>query len=129
MIAKLVFDYDEVDLNLFMKVVTRHNIDLLVANDSVYIYTQHDTLTPFIMIMKEELKIENLFIKEIKTQKEIPSETIIETWYREKKALDDISLINKTRQEELSKMQERIDTAVSLLKQIENTITKKQEGK
>ena len=99
MIAKLVVDFKQIDLNDFVQEMGNRNIDLLFAgSDCVYLYSKSHTLLQFSMIMKEEMKIDNMFLKEIENQEEIPRETLIDTWYREKKAIDEVEALNKEKQ-------------------------------
>lgn len=109
MIYKLVADWDEININDFVKDCQNNNIDVCFDGDRAYLYGEHDVMYAKINIWKRENK--TFFLKEI-TEKPINKfGSFVDNWICERFEQEERELIEAREQEELRRMKNNIDKA------------------
>lgn len=108
MIYKLVADWDEININDFVKDCQNNNIDVCFDGDRAYLYDVDRHLSNLI-IMREGDK--TFFLKEI-TEKPINKfGSFVDNWICERFEQEERELIETREQEELRRMKNNIDKA------------------
>ena len=114
MIYKLVADWDEININDFVKDCQNNNIDVCFDGDRAYLYSKCGTQSTFLNIWKRENK--TFFLKEI-TEKPINKfGSFVDNWICERFEQEERELIEAREQEELRRMKDNIDKAREDLK-------------
>lgn len=114
MIYKLVADWDEININDFVKDCQNNNIDVCFDGDRAYLYSKCGTQSTFLNIWKRENK--TFFLKEI-TEKPINKfGSFVDNWICERFEQEERELIEAREQEELRRMKNNIDKAREDLK-------------
>lgn len=109
MIYKLVADWDEININDFVRECQNNNIDVCFDGDRAYLYSKCGTQSTFLNIWKRENK--TFFLKEI-TEKPINKfGSFVDNWICERFEQEERELIEAREQEELRRMKDNIDKA------------------
>lgn len=109
MIYKLVADWDEININDFIKDCQNNNIDVCFDGDRAYLYCRDQTIMSNSIIWKRENK--TFFLKEI-TEKPINKfGSFVDNWICERFEQEERELIEAREQEELRRMKDNIDKA------------------
>ena len=109
MIYKLVADWDEININDFVKDCQNNNIDVCFDGDRAYLYCKDTGNAYFFNIMREGDK--TFFLKEI-TEKPINKfGSFVDNWICERFEQEERELIEAREQEELRRMKDNIDKA------------------
>lgn len=109
MIYKLVADWDEININDFVRECQNNNIDVCFDDDRAYLYSKCGTQSTFLNIWKRENK--TFFLKEI-TEKPINKfGSFVDNWICERFEQEERELIEAREQEELRRMKDNIDKA------------------
>lgn len=109
MIYKLVADWDEININDFVKDCQNNNIDVCFDGDRAYLYCKDTGNAYFFNIMREGDK--TFFLKEI-TEKPINKfGSFVDNWICERFEQEERELIEAQEQEELRRMKDNIDKA------------------
>lgn len=109
MIYKLVADWDEININDFVRECQNNNIDVCFDDDRAYLYSKCGTQSTFLNIWKRENK--TFFLKEI-TKKPINKfGSFVDNWICERFEQEERELIEAREQEELRRMKDNIDKA------------------
>lgn len=114
MIYKLVADWDEININDFVRECQNNNIDVCFDGDRAYLYCKDTGNAYFFNIMREGDK--TFFLKEI-TEKPINKfGSFVDNWICERFEQEERELIEAREQEELRRMKNNIDKAREDLK-------------
>ena len=114
MIYKLVADWDEININDFVRECQNNNIDVCFDGDRAYLYGEINRFTSIINKMERENK--TFFLKEI-TEKPINKfGSFVDNWICERFEQEERELIEAREQEELRRMKDNIDKAREDLK-------------
>ena len=114
MIYKLVADWDEININDFVKDCQNNNIDVCFDGDRAYLYGEINRFTSIVNKMERENK--TFFLKEI-TEKPINKfGSFVDNWICERFEQEERELIEAREQEELRRMKDNIDKAREDLK-------------
>lgn len=114
MIYKLVADWDEININDFVKDCQNNNIDVCFDGDRAYLYGKNNSTVQNLNIMREGDK--TFFLKEI-TEKPINKfGSFVDNWICERFEQEERELIEAREQEELRRMKNNIDKAREDLK-------------
>ena len=114
MIYKLVADWDEININDFVKDCQNNNIDVCFDCDRAYLYGKNNSTVQNLNIMREGDK--TFFLKEI-TEKPINKfGSFVDNWICERFEQEERELIEAQEQEELRRMKNNIDKAREDLK-------------
>ena len=109
MIYKLVADWDEININDFVKDCQNNNIDVCFDGDRAYLYGKNNSTVQNLNIMREGDK--TFFLKEI-TEKPINKfGSFVDNWICERFEQEERELIEAREQEELRRMKDNIDKA------------------
>lgn len=109
MIYKLVADWDEININDFVKDCQNNNIDVCFDGDRAYLYGKNNSTVQNLNIMREGDK--TFFLKEI-TEKPINKfGSFVDNWICERFEQEERELIEAREQEELRRMKNNIDKA------------------
>lgn len=109
MIYKLVADWDEININDFVKDCQNNNIDVCFDGDRAYLYGKNNSTVQNLNIMREGDK--TFFLKEI-TEKPINKfGSFVDNWICERFEQEERELIEAQEQEELRRMKDNIDKA------------------
>lgn len=109
MIYKLVADWDEININDFVKDCQNNNIDVCFDGDRAYLYGKNNSTVQNLNIMREGDK--TFFLKEI-TEKPINKfGSFVDNWICERFEQEERELIETREQEELRRMKDNIDKA------------------
>lgn len=109
MICKFVADWDEININDFVRECQNNNIDVCFDGDRAYLYSKCGTQSTFLNIWKRENK--TFFLKEI-TEKPINKfGSFVDNWICERFEQEERELIEAREQEELRRMKDNIDKA------------------
>lgn len=114
MIYKLVADWDEININDFVRECQNNNIDVCFDGDRAYLYGEINRFTSIVNKMERENK--TFFLKEI-TEKPINKfGSFVDNWICERFEQEERELIETREQEELRRMKDNIDKAREDLK-------------
>lgn len=114
MIYKLVADWDEININDFVRECQNNNIDVCFDGDRAYLYGEINRFTSIVNKMERENK--TFFLKEI-TEKPINKfGSFVDNWICERFEQEERELIEAREQEELRRMKNNIDKAREDLK-------------
>lgn len=109
MIYKLVADWDEININDFVRECQNNNIDVCFDGDRAYLYGEINRFTSIVNKMERENK--TFFLKEI-TEKPINKfGSFVDNWICERFEQEERELIEAREQEELRRMKDNIDKA------------------
>ena len=109
MIYKLVADWDEININDFVKDCQNNNIDVCFDGDRAYLYGKNNSTVQNLNIMREGDT--TFFLKEI-TEKPINKfGSFVDNWICERFEQEERELIEAREQEELRRMKDNIDKA------------------
>lgn len=109
MIYKFVADWDEININDFVKDCQNNNIDVCFDGDRAYLYGKNNSTVQNLNIMREGDK--TFFLKEI-TEKPINKfGSFVDNWICERFEQEERELIEAREQEELRRMKDNIDKA------------------
>ena len=109
MIYKLVADWDEININDFVKDCQNNNIDVCFDGDRAYLYGEINRFTSIVNKMERENK--TFFLKEI-TEKPINKfGSFVDNWICERFEQEERERIEAREQEELRRMKDNIDKA------------------
>ena len=109
MIYKLVADWDEININDFVRECQNNNIDVCFDGDRAYLYGEINRFTSIINKMERENK--TFYLKEI-TEKPINKfGSFVDNWICERFEQEERELIEAREQEELRRMKDNIDKA------------------
>lgn len=109
MIYKLVADWDEININDFVRECQNNNIDVCFDGDRAYLYGEINRFTSIVNKMERENK--TFFLKEI-TEKPINKfGSFVDNWICERFEQEERELIEAREQEELRRMKNNIDKA------------------
>lgn len=109
MIYKLVADWDEININDFVKDCQNNNIDVCFDGDRAYLYSKCGTQSTFLNIWKRENK--TFFLKEITEKPTNKFGSFVDNWICERFEQEERELIEAREQEELRRMKDNIDKA------------------
>lgn len=109
MICKFVADWDEININDFVRECQNNNIDVCFDGDRAYLYGEINRFTSIVNKMERENK--TFFLKEI-TEKPINKfGSFVDNWICERFEQEERELIEAREQEELRRMKDNIDKA------------------
>lgn len=109
MIYKLVADWDEININDFVRECQNNNIDVCFDGDRAYLYSKCGTQSTFLNIWKRENK--TFFLKEITEKPTNKFGSFVDNWICERFEQEERELIEAREQEELRRMKDNIDKA------------------
>lgn len=109
MIYKFVADWDEIDINDFVKECQDSNIDVCFDGDRAYLYGEINRFTSIVNKMERENK--TFFLKEITEKPTNKFGSFVDNWICERFEQEERELIEAREQEELRRMKNNIDKA------------------
>lgn len=109
MIYKFVADWDEIDINDFVKECQDNNIDVCFDGDRAYLYGEINRFTSIVNKMERENK--TFFLKEITEKPTNKFGSFVDNWICERFEQEERELIEAREQEELRRMKNNIDKA------------------
>ena len=109
MIYKLVADWDEININDFVRECQNNNIDVCFDGDRAYLYCKDTGNAYFFNIMREGDK--TFFLKEITEKPTNKFGSFVDNWICERFEQEERELIEAREQEELRRMKNNIDKA------------------
>lgn len=109
MIYKLVADWDEININDFVRECQNNNIDVCFDGDRAYLCGDISTQRYFLNIWKRENK--TFFLKEITEKPTNKFGSFVDNWICERFEQEERELIEAREQEELRRMKDNIDKA------------------
>lgn len=109
MIYKFVADWDEININDFVRECQNNNIDVCFDGDRAYLYSKCGTQNTFLNIWKRENK--TFFLKEITEKPTNKFGSFVDNWICERFEQEERELIEAREQEELRRMKNNIDKA------------------
>lgn len=109
MIYKFVADWDEININDFVRECQNDNIDVCFDGDRAYLYSKCGTQNTFLNIWKRENK--TFFLKEITEKPTNKFGSFVDNWICERFEQEERELIEAREQEELRRMKNNIDKA------------------
>ena len=110
MIGKLVIDFDEVDLEEIISLLSKHNFQCCIDEGCIYLYNPMGKQYAFSNIMNKR-KIRNYFFKELTSPPTKTPTNYVQTWLLEKFQEQEMAKFNEQHQTELQKAQENIKKA------------------
>ncbi len=109
MIYKFVADWDEININDFVKDCQNNNIDVCFDGDRAYLYGEINRFTSIVNKMERENK--TFFLKEITEKPTNKFGSFVDNWICERFEQEERELIEAREQEELRRMKNNIDKA------------------
>lgn len=110
MIGKLVIDFDEVDLEELILLLSKYNFQCCIDDNCIYLYNNTGKQYAFSNIMNKR-KIRNYFFKELVSPPTKTPTNYVQTWLLEKFQEQEMAKFNEQHQAELKKAQENIKKA------------------
>ena len=110
MIGKLVIDFDEINLNELILLLSKYNFRCCIDDNCIYLSSAKGHFVEISNIMRE-LKIRNYFFKELTSPPTKTPTNYVQTWLLEKFQEQEIAKFNEQHQAELQKAQENIKKA------------------
>lgn len=107
MIYKLVADWDEININDFVRDCQNNNIDVCFDGDRAYLYDVDRHLSNLIIMRKSD---KSIFLKEI-TKKPENIESFVDSWIYEKMENDEKIKLEEEQQVKLREMMDNINRA------------------
>lgn len=109
MIYKFVADWDEININDFVRECQNDNIDVCFDGDRAYLYGEINRFTSIVNKMERENK--TFFLKEITEKPTNKFGSFVDNWICERFEQEERELIEAREQEELRRMKNNIDKA------------------